>query len=151
MDKISGVNKSKAIKYGKPFLQLIREYVEDNEIERPTEIVIRQVANKSKNKVAIIQAIDRKMPFTDIAGQAEMNMESLLEEMNTIVDTGTKLDISYWIDDNLDEDTIDDIFDYFHEAEDSDIEKAFIELRDEDITREEVMLVRVKFISEVVN
>jgi ATP-dependent DNA helicase RecQ len=151
MDKISGVNKSKAIKYGKPFLQLIREYVEDNEIDRPTEIVIRQVANKSKNKVAIIQAIDRKMPFTDIASQVEMNMETLLEEMNTIVDTGTKLDIGYWLDEQMDEDIVEEIFDYFHDAEDSDIEKAFIELREDDITREEVMLARVKFISEVVN
>ncbi|HPK08825.1 MAG TPA: ATP-dependent DNA helicase RecQ [Saprospiraceae bacterium] len=151
MDKISGVNKTKAIKYGKPFLELIREYVEENEIERPTEIVIRQVANKSKNKVAIIQAIDRKMPLGDIAKQVEMNMESLLEELNIIVDSGTKLDINYCIDDHVDSETVEEIFDYFHEASDSDYEKAFLELREDDISRDEVMLVRVKFITEVVN
>ncbi len=151
MDKISGVNESKAKKYGKPFLELIQEYIEDNDIEKPTEIVIRQVANKSKNKVAIIQAVDRKLPLDEIADQVGMSMESLLEEMNIIVDTGTKLDINYFLDEELDEDLVEEIFDYFNEADTDSYEEAFKELKEDDISRDEIMMVRIKFITDVVN
>ena len=151
MTSISGVNEGKARKYGKSFLQLIKEYVEDNDIERPSDFVMKQVANKSKNKVGIIQGIDRKLPMEDIAQRAGMNYESFLEELNTIVDSGTKLDIGYYLDEEMDEGVVEEIFDYFHEAESPDVEEAVKELAEDDIDREEIQLVRIKFISEVVN
>lgn len=151
MAGISGINMGKATKYGKPFLEMIKEYVEENNIDRPSDFVMKQVANKSKNKVAIIQGIDRKLPMEDIAKRAGMNYESFLEELNTIVDSGTKLDIGYFLENELDEDVVEEIFDYFREAESSDIEAAVKELAEDDIEREEIQLVRIKFISDVVN
>lgn len=151
MKGISGINKGKALKYGKPFLDLIKEYVEENDIDRPSDFVMKQIANKSRNKVEIIQGIDRKLPMEDIAKRAGMDYELFLEELNRIVDSGTKLNISYYLEEEMDEDVIDEIFDYFHEAESPDIELAVKELAEEDIEREEVQLVRIKFISEVVN
>ena len=99
MTQISGVNTGKAVKYGKPFIELIKEYVEENDIDRPAEFVMKQVANKSKHKVAIIQGIDRKMPLFDLAKNAGMSYEELLEELNVIADGGTKLNINYFIED----------------------------------------------------
>ena len=151
MTNISGVNAGKAAKYGTPFLSMIKEYVEENDIERPSDFVMKQVANKSKNKVAIIQGIDRKLPMEDIAKRAEMNYEDFLEELNSIVDSGTKLNIGYYLDEEMDEDVVEEIFDYFHEAESPDVEAAVKELAEDDIEREEIQLVRIKFISEVVN
>jgi ATP-dependent DNA helicase RecQ len=100
MLQIAGVSQGKAQKFAKPFIELIKKYVEDNEIERPTEVVIKQVANKSRNKVTIIQSIDRKMPFDDIARNVEMTHDELLYELNNIVDAGTKLNINYYINMN---------------------------------------------------
>jgi ATP-dependent DNA helicase RecQ len=151
MEKISGVSRGKALKFGKPFLELIREYVEENDIERPSDFVMKQVADKSKDKVTIIQAIDRKMPLEDIAATLKIKMENLLEELNMIVDSGTKLNIDYYLEENLDEDIIEEIFDYFHEAESDSVDEAFRELEEEDITLEEIFMVRIKFMSEVVN
>jgi len=151
MLQISGVNTGKAVKYGKPFIELIKEYVEENEIDRPTEFVMKQVANKSKHKVAIIQGIDRKMPLFDLAKNAGMSYEELLEELNIIVDGGTKLNINYFIEDEVDEEVIEEIFDYFHEADTAGIEDAFKDLKDEDITIEEIHLARIKFMNEVAN
>ncbi|MFZ1788995.1 MAG: ATP-dependent DNA helicase RecQ, partial [Saprospiraceae bacterium] len=121
------------------------------EIERPEDIVIKQVANKSKDKVTIIQGIDRKQSLKDIAKSVDLTYEDLLEEMNQIVDSGTKLDINYFLEDNLDEDIMEEIFDYFHEASTDSSQTAFKELKGEDITMEEIYLARIKFISEVVN
>jgi len=151
MKGISGINHGKAVKYGKAFIELISAYVEENDIERPSDFVMKQVANKSKNKVEIIQGIDRKLPMEDIAQRAGMDYEAFLEELNRIVDSGTKLNISYYIEEEMDEDVIEEIFDYFHEAESPDVEIAVKELEEDDIEREEIQLVRIKFMSEVVN
>jgi len=151
LQAISGISHGKALKFGKPFVALIKQYVEDNEIERPEDIVIKQVANKSKDKVTIIQGIDRKQSLKDIAKSVDLTYEDLLEEMNQIVDSGTKLDINYFLEDNLDEDIMEEIFDYFHEASTDSSQAAFKELKGEDITMEEIYLARIKFISEVVN
>ena len=151
MLQISGISKGKALKYAKPFIELIKEYVDQNEIERPNDIVIKQVANKSKDKVTIIQAIDRKLPFEDIAKSVELTMDDLLDELNKMVDGGTKLDIDYYIEDMIDEDIIEEIYEYFHDAESASLDDAYNELKEEDINMEELALVRIKFMSEVVN
>jgi ATP-dependent DNA helicase RecQ len=152
MLKISGVSQGKAEKYAKPFIELIKRYVEENEIDRPTEVVIKQVANKSRNKVTIIQSIDRKMPLEDIARNVEMTIDDLLYEMNGIVETGTKLNINYAIKDKLEEDVVEIIFDYFKSAKSGEIPDAIRALSDEeDISEEEVLLGRIKFMSEIAN
>ncbi len=151
LTKISGINKEKAVKFGMPFIELIQQYVEENEIDRPSDFVMKQVADKSRDKVTIIQAIDKKMPFEDIADTLKFNMEKLLEEMNMIVDSGTKLNINYYINDNLDEDVVEEIMDYFHSATSGSLDDAYRTLKDEDITLEEILMVRIKFVSEVVN
>ena len=116
------------------------------------EHTVKQVANKSRDKVAIIQSIDRKIPLDYIAEQVGMSMEDLLNELNMIVDAGTKLNIDYYLNDNMDEDVVEEIFDYFNDdAEDDSVESAIRELQEEDITMEEVQLVRIKFMTEVAN
>lgn len=151
MLKITGVNQGKAGKYGKPFIALIQKYVDDNEIERPDEILIRQVANKSKDKVTIIQGIDKKLPLEDIAYNVGKTMEELLEELNLIVDGGTKIDLDYYIEEEVDQDIIEEIYEYYQDAESDSITDAYKALKDEDITMEEICLVRIKFMSEFAN
>ena len=151
MLKIAGVSQGKADKFAKPFIELIKKYVEENEIDRPTEVVIKQVANKSRNKVTIIQSIDRKMPLSDIARNVEMTYDELLYELNNIVDAGTKLNINFAIKDKVDEDIIDEIFDYFKSATTDTIETAIRKLQEDDISEEEVLLTRIKFISDIAN
>jgi len=149
--KISGVSAGKANKFGRPFLDMIKEYVDQNEIERPDDFVIKQVANKSKAKVTIIQGIDRKLTLEDMSGSLGISMNELLSEMNNIVSSGTKLDISYYLEDNLDEGVLEDIFDYFNEADSDSVDEAFKELQEDDITMEEIMMVRIKFMSDMAN
>lgn len=149
--KVSGVSSGKAIRYAKPFLQLIAQYVEENEIERPTDFVVKQVANKSKLKVAIIQGIDRKVFLEDIAESNSMTMDELMEELDAIVASGTKLNIDYYLEDSIDEGTREDIYDYFLQASTDDVKKAYAELREDDVTMEEIQLVRIKFLSEMAN
>jgi ATP-dependent DNA helicase RecQ len=151
LSNISGVSMGKAQKYGRPFLDLINEYVEENDIERPSDLVVKQVANKSKSKVAIIQGVDRKLPLEDIANSNNMKMEDLLVEMDMIVSSGTKLNIEYYLEDNLDEGVVEEIQDYLMEADSDSIEEAFDELQEEDITMEEIQLVRIQFLSDVAN
>jgi ATP-dependent DNA helicase RecQ len=151
MLKISGVSQGKANRYGKPFIELIKEYVEENDIERPEDFVMKQVADKSKDKVTIIQAIDRKLSLDHITETLKMDMEKLLEELNMIVDSGTRLDINYYLDENMDEDVLEEVYDYFKEAESDSSVEAFKELEEEDITMEEIQLVRIKFITEMAN
>jgi ATP-dependent DNA helicase RecQ len=151
MLQISGVSQGKAQKFAKPFIEVIKKYVEENEIERPTEVVIKQVANKSKNKVTIIQSIDRKMPFEDIARNVEMTFDELLYELNGIADAGTKLNINYYIKDKVDEDIIEEIFDYFRGATNESIDDAIRKLQEDDINEEEILLTRIKFMSDVAN
>jgi ATP-dependent DNA helicase RecQ len=151
MTRISGVSKGKAQRYAKPFLELIRDYVEENDIERPTEFVVKQVANKSRVKVNIIHSIDRKIPLPDIAGSSDLTMDELLEELYAIVLSGTKLNLDYYLEDALDEDLRQDIFDYFMESETDSLDEAYEELREDDVTMEEIQLMRIKFLSEMAN
>lgn len=151
MIKVQGVSKGKARRYGKPFLELIAGYVEENDIIRPTEFVVKQVANKSKVKVNIIQGIDRKMPLEDLAGTNNLSMEELLEELYAIVNSGTKVNLDYYIEENVDEYSKEDIIDYFMEAKTDSIDAAFEELREDDITREEIQIMRIKFLSDLAN
>jgi len=151
MLQIAGVSQGKAQKFARPFIELIKKYVEDNEIDRPTEVVIKQVANKSRNKVTIIQSIDRKMPFEDIAKLVEMTYDELLYELNGIVDAGTKLNINYYIKDRIDEEMIDEVFEYFKNAPTDAIDDAIRALQEDDISEEEVLLTRIKFISDIAN
>ncbi len=149
--KISGVSQGKASKFGKPFLSMIKDYVEQNEIDRPEDIVVKQVANKSKAKVTVIQGIDRKLSLEDIAQTLDLTLAELLHEMNIIVTSGTKLDISYYLNENLDEGVVEDIFDYFSEADSDSSDDALKELAEDDITMEEILMVRIKFMSEMAN
>ncbi len=151
MNKISGVSQGKAMRYGKSFVELIKEYVEENEIERPTDFVVKQVANKSKAKVAIIQGVDRKLTLEEIADANRMSYQDLLHEMDIIVSSGTKLDLNYYLEENLDDGTVEDIYDYFMEAESGSIDEALNEFQDDDVTEEEIQLVRLKFLSEMAN
>ena len=149
MLRIPAINKAKMEKYSQPFMELIQRYVEENEIDKQEFLVIKQVANKSKNKVALIQGIDRKLPLEDIAHSAKVSVPQLLEEMNMMVCSGTRLDINYYLEEHLDEDIVEEITEYFEEADTESIDKAFEELNEEDITREEIMMVRIKYLSEV--
>jgi ATP-dependent DNA helicase RecQ len=151
MTKITGVSKGKATRYGKLFLELIKKYVEENEIDRPTDIVIKQVANKSKVKINIIQAIDRKMPLDEVAKVNGLNMDEMFEELDAIVTAGTKVNIDYYLDDRIDDGVRDDIMDYFMEATSDSIEVAFKALKEDDITIEEIKLMRLKFLSDMGN
>ena len=151
MANITGVSKGKAIKFGKPFVELIKEYVEENDIDRPTDLVIKQMANKSKVKMNIILSIDKKIPLGDIASSNDLSMEEMFEELNTIVSSGTKVNIDFFIDENVDETAREDIIDYFKEAETDSVEEAFQELKDEDVTLEEIQLMRIKFLSDYAN
>ena len=112
---------------------------------------MKQVVNKSKSKVSIIQAIDRKLPLEDLAASLKISMEELLREMDMIVSSGTKLDINYYLNDNLDESVIEDVFEYFNEAESDSVEEAFKELEEDDFTMDEIQLVKIKFLSELAN
>ena len=146
-----GVGEGKARKYGKPFLDLIARYVEENEILRPDDFVVKSVAAKSGNKVYIIQSIDRKMALDDIAAAKGLDLDELLTEIEAIVSTGTRLDINYYIEEHLDEDVVDEIYDWFKEEAASDsLEEAYAALRG-DYEDLEIRLVRIKFLCEVAN
>jgi len=151
LTKISGVSRGKAQRYGEQFVEFIKEYVEENDIIRAEDFVVKQVANKSKMKVSIIQNIDKKIPLDDIASINKISMEDLLDELNIIVNSGTKIDLDYYLEENVDEYVQEDIYEYFMEAESDSIEDAYRELKDDDITREEVQLMRVKFLSNIAN
>ena len=146
-----GVGEGKARKFGKEFIQLIARYVEENEITRPDDFVMKSMVNKSVNKVFIIQSVDRKLPLEDIADAKSMTMEELLDEIEAIVFSGTKLNIDYYIDQTLDEDIVEDIYAYFHEDAESDSLEAAMNELGEDYDELEVRLVRIKFLCEVAN
>ena len=150
MSNIHGVGEGKAKKYGKEFIELIHQYVEDNDIIRPDDLVVKSTGANSINKLYIIQNIDRKLSLSDIAAGKGMNMDTLLKEMEQIVYSGTKLNIKYWIDEMLDDDQQEEIHDYFMESESDDIETALKEF-DGEYDIEELRLMRIKFISEIAN
>jgi ATP-dependent DNA helicase RecQ len=147
---IHGVGEGKAKKYGKEFLELISRYVQDNDIIRPEDLVVKSTGVNSVNKLYIIQNIDRKLSLADIASAKGINMDALIKEMEQIVYSGTKLNIKYWIDDMLDDDQQEEIHDYFMESESDNIENALKEF-DGDYDIDELRLMRIKFISEVAN
>lgn len=146
-----GVGEGKARKYGQPFVNVIKKYVEENDIDRPSDLVIRSAPNRSSNKVHIIQCIDRRMPFEEIAGSRDLDMDELLDEIESIVSSGTHLNIDYYIRQTVDEDKIDDIYDYFKEEAASDSVSDALKELGPDYSEEDVRLVRIKFLSEVGN
>ncbi len=152
LQNISGVGAGKAKRYGKEFIELIKAYVDEKEIIRPQDMVVKSVANKSLLKVFIIQSIDRKLDLEDIAEAKNLEMDDLLTEIEAIVNSGTKINIDYYINKVIDEDKQEEIFDYFrNEAQTESIEEAIAALDDDDITEEEVRLMRIKFMSELGN
>jgi len=149
LQNIPGVGAGKAKRYGAEFVEIIKKHVEENEIERPEDLRVKTVANKSKLKVAIVQSIDRKVALDDIAESKGMDFSELLTEIEAIVFSGTKINIDYFLDEVIDEDHMADIFDYFQEAESDDLDEAMNELGE--YNEEEIRLVRIKFISDMAN
>ncbi|HMI04780.1 MAG TPA: DNA helicase RecQ [Pedobacter sp.] len=151
LKQISGVGHGKALKFGGPFLELIKKYVEDNDIERPIDLIIKTQANKSQMKVSIIQNIDRKIGLEDIAKSKGITYDDILKEIEAIVNSGTKLNLSYFVDELIEEERQEEVFDYFQSAESDSIEEALKELGETDYSREEIQLMRIKFMSELGN
>jgi ATP-dependent DNA helicase RecQ len=150
LSNVHGVGEGKAKKYGKEFVELIARYVEDNDIIRPDDLVVKSTGANSGLKLYIIQNVDRKLALDDIAKAKGLDMDGLLKEMEQIVYSGTKLNIRYWIDDILDEDQQEEIHDYFMDSESDNIKDALKEF-DGEYDIEELRLMRIKFISEVAN
>jgi len=148
---VSGVGAGKAAKYGQPFVQLIDAYVKENEIFRPMDLVVKSVVNKSGLKVYIIKNVDRKLSLEDIARAKQITVDELLTEIERIVSSGTKLDISYYTDEVVDEYHQEEIIDYFHEAETDSIEEALEDLGEDEFNEREIRLMRIKFMSDVGN
>ncbi|SKB35977.1 DNA helicase RecQ [Daejeonella lutea] len=151
LKQIQGVGSGKAMKFGPPFIEMIKKYVDENDIDRPVDLVIKSAANKSALKVSIIQNIDRQIALEDIASAKGISYDEILKELETIVNSGTKLNLNYYIDEIIEEDRQDEVFDYFRGSEVDSIDTALAELGDDDYTREEVQLMRIKFLSELGN
>ncbi len=151
MTQIAGVGAGKAEKFGEPFIKLIKEYVEENDITRPNDMVVKSVVNKSALKIGIIQNIDKRIPLEDIAYGKGLSFDELLSEIESIVSSGTRLDLNYYIEENIDIYHQEDILDYFHEAESDDVQQALRDLGEDEYSEEEVRLMRIKFLSEVGN
>jgi ATP-dependent DNA helicase RecQ len=148
---VQGVSKGKALRYGEQFSELIKKYVEENDIERQDDFMVRTTVNKSSDKVKIIQAVDQQLPLVDIARNLGKTRQELLDEIETIVNSGTKLNLSYAIEDVLDDDLAEEIYDYFKDAESDALEIALDEFEDEDIDLIDIQIVRIKFMSENAN
>jgi len=148
LDKCQGVSKGKALRYGKPFVELIAKYVEENDVQKPDDFVMKSVANKSMSKVFIIQQVDKKMPLEVIAKNKDWRMDALMEEMETIAASGTKLNLDYAIDDMLDEYEQEEIIDYFKGCETSSLQVAQQELNEGNYSWEQLKIMRIKFLSE---
>tara|TARA_B110000444_G_scaffold260971_1_gene310238 strand:+ start:398 stop:2572 length:2175 start_codon:yes stop_codon:yes gene_type:complete len=147
---ITGVGEGKAKRYGAPFLKLINDYVSENDITRPDDLIFKSTGSNSTIKLYLIQNIDRKLPLDDIASAKRMSMDQLIIEMETIVNSGTKLNINYWIDEILDEDSQEELYEFFIEADSDNIQKALNYFED-DYEEDEIKLYRIKFLSEVAN
>ena len=148
--RISGIGMGKAKKFGAEFLELISKYVEDNSIERADDLLVRSSLNKSSDKVYIIQQIDRKMNLDDISARTSLKREDVLSEIEQIVAAGTKLNVTHLIEESMDEDCVDELFEFFSESEEEGIEAAMIEFEDA-YSEDELRLMRVKFLSDVAN
>ena len=147
---IQGVGNGKADRYGEPFMALIADYVDRNDIERPQDIMVKTLVNKSQLKVQLIQNIDRKLSLEDIAKSQGKSFEDLLLEIETVVSSGTRVNINYYLNDVFDQDSQDEVFEYFNEAETDDIIEAYKEF-DGLYTEEELRLMRIRYMSEVAN
>jgi ATP-dependent DNA helicase RecQ len=150
LTNIQGVGTGKAARYGAPFLALISNYVEENQIERPLDLVVKSIINKSGLKVQLIQNIDRKLPLEDIGEAQGKTLSEVIEDIEVIVASGTKVNINYYINDILDQDNQEEIYDYFIESESDDLDLAMAEF-DGDYSEEELRLMRIKFMSEMAN
>jgi len=153
LTQIQGVGQGKANKFGKAFIEMIAEYVLENEIETTEDFVIKSAVNKSKSKIVIIQQVDRKVSLPEIADSLKMSFDELLTEIENICYSGTKLNINYYLEEEMDADKQDDLYEYFMGSQSDSIEGAMDEFEDyeEEVTEEDVRLVRVKFLSEVAN
>ncbi|HKP31568.1 MAG TPA: RecQ family ATP-dependent DNA helicase, partial [Chitinophagaceae bacterium] len=147
LEKCQGVSKGKAIRYGKPFIDVIKNYVEENNIERPDDFVMKSVVNKNNNKIYIIQQVDKKIPLETIAKNKDLRLDALLEEMETIAGSGTRLNLDYAIDEMLDEYEQEEIIDYFKGCETSSLQVAQQELSENEFTWEQLKIMRIKFLS----
>ena len=149
LSRCTGVGIAKAQKYGEPFVQLIKNYVDQNDIERPQDIVVHSAARRSENKIYIIQSIDRRKSLDDIARDKGLTLDELLAEMERIISSGTKLNIDYYIDENIEQDHQEVLMDYWRQSESGDLEQAYEEFEDdEDYTHEEIRLMRIKFLTD---
>jgi len=151
LKNISGVGPGKAVKFGKPFIEVIARYVEENEIDRPMDLVVKSVVNKSGLKVYIIQNIDRKLSLDDIADAKGITLSELIAEIESIVSAGTKIDINYYLNEVIDEDRQEEVYDYFRTAETDSIEDAIKELGENEYSEDEIRLMRIRFMSEMAN
>jgi ATP-dependent DNA helicase RecQ len=152
LSNITGVSTGKAQRYGKDFLAAIQKYVEENGIERLGDFDSIKSADKNSNtKINIIKAIDKRMPLEDIARSFSMSMDALVGELEAIVNSGTKVNINYYLEEEIDEDIREEIFDYFMEAETDSVDTAYKKLKEDDIELREIQLMRIKFISEIAN
>ncbi len=149
LQNMPGVGSGKAKRYGKEFIELIKKHVDENEIERPEDLRVRTVANKSKLKVSIVQGIDRKVALDDLAESKGIEFDEMLSEIEAIVYSGTKINIDYFVNEVMDQDVLQDIYDYFQEAETDDINEAIHELSEYEET--EIRLIRIKFLSDMAN
>ena len=150
LTNITGVGQGKAEKYGEEFIEVIERYVEENEIERPMDLVVKSIVNKSGLKVYVIQSIDRKIALDDIADAKGIELADVITEIEHIVQSGTKVNLDYYINEEIDEADQDEVFDYFMEAESDNIDDALYEF-DNAFTEDEMRLLRIKFMSEVAN
>ena len=148
---IPGVGEGKAHKFGQPFVDYLAKYVEENEIERPNDLVVKSMPNKSSDKIALIQSIDRRMDLEDIAESRNMDMGELMQAIEDIVEFGTKLNLDYYIEQNVDPDVVDEIYTYFKEEAESDSLEESLTKLGQDYEEMEIRLVRIKFLSEVAN
>ena len=151
LEKIQGVSKGKAMRYGRKFVDLIGKYVEENDIAKPDDFVMKSIVNKSGMKVFIILNIDKKIPLETIARNKDLSLQDLLIEMETIVASGTRLNLDYCLEQELDENEQEDIFDYFRNSHDDNLENAFEEFKDRDVSLEHLQMMRIKFLSEYGN
>jgi len=151
LEKIQGVSKGKAVRYGRKFIDLIAKYVEENDITKPDDFVMKSVVNKSGMKVFIIQNIDKKIPLETIARNKDLTLQDLLIEMETIVASGTRLNLDYCLEQELDEYEQEDIFDFFRSSHDDTLDSAYEEFKDRDVTIEQLQMMRIKFMSEYAN
>ncbi len=151
MTRINGVGPGKAARYGKPFMELIAKYVADNDIERPQDLLVKSIVNKSGLKVHIIQSIDRRLNLVDVAEAKGLKVDDVINEIETIVNSGTKVNINYYIDEVMDREKQEEVYEYFRDAENDSVSEALNELGENEYSEEEIRLMRIKFISEFGN